>query len=481
MEEVNKDSGLDSTEASSPSPVPMQANEGFTKQQTLFLINLMRQHLEAEGVGLPKSLKELNARLKPGKGKKKLLWQSTAVKLGCHFSQSFCPDKVARKWATLVDSFKKLKENDTRTGKGTMRFLFYVEMDDLLGAQQDIVFPVVGKSERQEVLRPEALGQCRSGTALNTDFISAPSTASSLPGTQCVHVQLTSMVMTNLVKTGDTDSGLDSTKASSPSPVPMQANEGFTKQQTLFLINLMRQHLEAEDSGLDSTEASSPSPVPVQTNEGFTKQQTLFLINLMRQHLEAEGVGLPKSLKELNARLKPGKGKKKLLWQSTAVKLGCHFSQSFCPDKVARKWATLVDSFKKLKENDTRTGKGTMRFQFYVEMDDLLGAQQDIVFPVVGKSERQEVLRPEALGQCRSGTALNTDSLSAPSSASSPPGTPPATPRPPRKRRKVDDDVMQFLRESEEGSWQRHDEILAQLKSSQQGFESLMSRLLDKL
>ncbi|KAJ3610767.1 hypothetical protein NHX12_022858 [Muraenolepis orangiensis] len=219
---------------------------------------------------------------------------------------------------------------------------------------------------------------------------------------------------------------------------------------------------------LGGVEASSPVPVPMQGNEGFTTYQTLFLIDLMWQHLEAEG--LPKSLKELNARLKSDKGNKMQLWQATAVKLGCHFSQSFCPDKVAWKWGTLVDSYKRLKDNINSTGKETMRFQFYAEMDSLLGAQHDIVVPVVGTSEEGlEVRRPEALGQCRSVSAL------------SPPRTPTATPTPPRKRRKVEDEMMQLLRESEEGSQRRHEEFLAQLKSSQQGFESLMSTLLDKL
>ena len=40
---------------------------------------------------------------------------------------------------------------------------------------------------------------------------------------------------------------------------------------------------------------------------------------------------------------------------------------------------------------------------------------------------------------------------------------------------------MQFLRECEEASQQRHQETLAQLKSAQQSFESLMLKLLEKL
>ncbi|KAJ8271415.1 hypothetical protein COCON_G00102740 [Conger conger] len=87
-----------------------------------------------------------------------------------------------------------------------------------------------------------------------------------------------------------------------------------------------------------------------------------------------------------------------------------------------------------------------MRFQFFSEMDDLLGSQHDVVFPVVGTSEGLEVRRPEALGHCSSVAAFAA-------TASSPPATPnpraTATPTPPtstpRKRRRVDDDLMSFL------------------------------------
>lgn len=129
----------------------------------------------------------------------------------------------------------------------------------------------------------------------------------------------------------------------------------------------------------------SPSPSPaLPGNEGFSRDQTLFLIGLMCQHLAAEANGLPNNLKELNSRLKSARSNKKNLWKETAEKLCSHFSELFCPDKVARKWNTLIDTYKKIKDNNKATGKGTIRFQFFGEMDDLLAGQHDIVFPVVG-------------------------------------------------------------------------------------------------
>lgn len=62
------------------------------------------------------------------------------------------------------------------------------------------------------------------------------------------------------------------------------------------------------------------------------------------------------------------------------------------------------------------------------------------------------------------------------------PGTAPsATLMPPHECRKVDDKLLYFLQLSEEASWRCYEETLAQLKSSQKGFETLMTEVLDKL
>lgn len=194
----------------------------------------------------------------------------------------------------------------------------------------------------------------------------------------------------------------------------------------------------------------------------------MFLINLMRQHIEREGEGLPKTLEQLNAQLKSAMRSKKHLWRDAADKLSSHFLQSFCPDKVARKWNTLIEAYKKIKDSNKPREKGSIRFKFYSEMDALLERQQEVVFPVVGTSVGLKVRRPEALGQCSSDTALTTASPTSPST-------------PPLKRQRVDCELMQFLQDSEEACQRRHEETLAQLRSAQQGFETLMTKLLDKL
>lgn len=190
---------------------------------------------------------------------------------------------------------------------------------------------------------------------------------------------------------------------------------------------------------------SRPSPSPMPENEGFSKDQTLFLIDLMRQHLDSEGDDLPKTLADLNARLKHGKANKK---------------------------------------TDKSTGKGAMRFQFYTEMDDLLEGQHNVVFPVVGTSEGLEVHRPEAVGHFSSVTASAATASSRPATPNSKATATLSSPSPtqtPCKCHRVDEDLMSFLVQSEEASQQQHEETLAQMKSAQQGFEALMGRLLDKM
>ncbi|CAL8252097.1 unnamed protein product [Boreogadus saida] len=70
--------------------ITLPVNKGFTKKQTLFLIHLMRIHLEVKGEGTAKSIHALNRRLKFGKKSKKLRrWEEIAGKLAKQFGEHF--------------------------------------------------------------------------------------------------------------------------------------------------------------------------------------------------------------------------------------------------------------------------------------------------------------------------------------------------------------------------------------------------------
>ncbi|CAL8406387.1 unnamed protein product [Arctogadus glacialis] len=161
----------------------------------------------------------------------------------------------------------------------------------------------------------------------------------------------------------------------------------------------------------------------------------------MRLQLEAEGRGPPRSLQDLSQRLKLARNSKKLLWEEIAGKLTDHFKHTFPPDKVARKWNTLVEAYKNFKDHNSSTGRGPAKFQFYTEMDDLMGGHHDIVFPVVGTDMGLDVRRPGAL--------------------------------------------QAFLRESEAASQaaaqKRHAETLAQMKEAQEGLQSLLGQMVEKM
>lgn len=222
--------------------------------------------------------------------------------------------------------------------------------------------------------------------------------------------------------------------------------------------------------------ASSPTMCTIRPNDSFTKEHTLFLIEHMRIHVTNNG-DMPKNLAELNNRLRKVKASKKLLWIETAAELSTQFNESFSPDKVARKWVTLVDAYKRIKDNQKSTGQGTIRFQFFKEMDALIGEQHDVSFPVTGNPDGVQLLRPDAVGK--------TTHSPFTSPASSESTVQPKSPLPPaastsRKRRRADD-VLEFLRNSEENALRRHTESMEKLQSAQDDFKSLMKELIQKM
>ena len=130
-----------------------------------------------------------------------------------------------------------------------------------------------------------------------------------------------------------------------------------------------------------------------------------------------------------------------------------------------------------------------------------MGGHHDIVFPVVGTAMGLDVRRPGALQVSVSAPdASPSSSTSAVSPAQSgtpspPPSShgaprtattmPPAnTPRRPRKRQR-EEDLLTFLRESEAASQaaaqKRHAETLAQMKEAQEGLQSLLGQMVEKM
>ncbi|KAK7907238.1 hypothetical protein WMY93_015850 [Mugilogobius chulae] len=219
----------------------------------------------------------------------------------------------------------------------------------------------------------------------------------------------------------------------------------------------------APSSSMPSLVAHS-SPLP--PNVVFTRPQTLYFIELIRSHLLKEGKGLPKSLAELNSRMRKKKGQKRLLWEEMAAKLTEKFNERFDFERVARKWGTLEEAYKNVVDNNRATGP--IKFKFFQEMNDLLGDNDDVSYPVTATATGVQVPRPEGI----------SDSTSSPSCSEmgSDQTQPPFKSFTKQKNKKL----IEYLNNTEMSTQVRHYELMQQMKSSQESLEKLMTALIEK-
>ncbi|KAK7152608.1 hypothetical protein R3I93_010740 [Phoxinus phoxinus] len=237
---------------------------------------------------------------------------------------------------------------------------------------------------------------------------------------------------------------------------------------------------------VSETDENTTAELP--QNQGFTRDQTLFLIDLMRQHLMKDDSELPRNLAELNSRIKMSRGKKRSFWQEIAAKLQSQFNQHFDVDKVSRKWTTLEDAYKKAVDKYASTGKAPTKFQFFKEMGELIGGHHDVDFPVIGTAKGVTVRRPEAFKQpLMFGNSSTEEELSSPSiahssdSESAGPSTlsPPHTSALARKRKRREDitQVMsRVIKECEEATQRRHEEIMGEIKTTNALFKQMLQQ-----
>lgn len=163
------------------------------------------------------------------------------------------------------------------------------------------------------------------------------------------------------------------------------------------------------------------------------------------------------------------------------------FNVQFDQAKVARKWATLEDAFKKMKDNNKSTGRGVIKFEFYTEMEELFGSNRDVDFPVIGDAMGVQIKKPEALRKdsSRPSSPWPSDVSPQHSSSSSRPPSPEAETQSSdasainsscRKKKKSvgQHELLNFLKASEEATQRRHDEILTQMIASQKTLDTLL-------
>ena len=136
--------------------------------------------------------------------------------------------------------------------------------------------------------------------------------------------------------------------------------------------------------------AVSPLSITKRKFEQITYEQTNYLIDKMKVFLTEEEE-LPNNLQQLQLRIKRSKDNKRNVFFEITEDINMTFETSFGLERITRKWGTLVDTYKKIKDNATQTGESGPdyygKFRHYKEMDDLIGTHHDITPLVLGTAD----------------------------------------------------------------------------------------------
>lgn len=221
-----------------------------------------------------------------------------------------------------------------------------------------------------------------------------------------------------------------------------------------------------------STSSEVPSEVLDKSHDLWTDAETQFLIASIHPLLKHND-NLPVTLGELENRMKMNRGKKGQLFDKLAQLLSAQFCVNITGKQVSRKWFTLVDGYKKAICNNGTTGQGPSRFKWLKEMGDLIGGQHD-VNPVLTCTEQGvTVHRPDVLSVKADGES-ETESKE----ASGEGGKPEVKNK--RRKRKADEvgnELLCFMKESEERSAEFERKLLVEMSD----MTDTMKKIIDKL
>ena len=161
-------SSMPDTQTSQDNPSPSQASDelsqaprddypnygNWTRDYTLFILDLMKQFLAKGYDTLPKSLKEVEERSRLGRGNKKRQWEDFRKKLRDQFQLDFPAERIARRWDYLYRRYKDYKDNQKGMGNGTKTFDYLEQFEEMCGHRHDIVFPVTASTSDVMINHP---------------------------------------------------------------------------------------------------------------------------------------------------------------------------------------------------------------------------------------------------------------------------------------------------------------------------------------
>jgi hypothetical protein len=143
------------------------------------------------------------------------------------------------------------------------------------------------------------------------------------------------------------------------------------------------------------------------------------------------------------------------MWESLAQQLEEAFMESFDSKKAARKWQTLCDGYKNVKTHNSGSGNSKVQFEFFEEMGALIGGRHDVHPPVTATAAGVVVHRPQELDDTNAKSAKRI------------------------KKGNDRDELLEFLKRSEEAAQKRQEDLLNAMRDSQSSFERMFMALLN--
>ena len=262
----------------------------------------------------------------------------------------------------------------------------------------------------------------------------------------------------------------------------------------LEIVRDFQPNTDASTSGTGCSTSVTCEPSAAETNmtdekikmhDIWIKEDTMFLINAMREYVSDENNEKPKTLLELENKIRRGRGNKKAIWNDISEKLSTAFKKHYDTKRVARKWQTLIDALKEALLNNNSTGKSPSKFAYLSEMQDLLGCKHDISFVVTGTEKSTTVHRPDELKgvdvKSQNNTAesetLSTNSTSAAHSNC----TMNSQSRKRKRRDQSDEALIKYMRESDDVFQEQQNKVVEEMTQFRSTFTNMFEKLLDKM
>ena len=253
-----------------------------------------------------------------------------------------------------------------------------------------------------------------------------------------------------------------------------------------------REFVDCDDDANNTPSVSTPRP----DHETWTRDETLFLISQMRSYIELTNEA-PSTLAQLEARIRVGRGKGKVMWEDISENIEKSFNVNITSKRVKRKWQTLMDGFKKTIDNNSQTGRGCSKFSYLKEMTELLGDRHDVNFVVTATATSVKVHRPESLTtesteddtdvSMLSDTTKESDQAEGTQQAEGTRQSCPDAMRPKRKRKRSDTQttseqpLLEYFQASDAKNAEREERMLKEMKDFNSSFKDMFAKMIDKM